>query len=244
MDTTIGDERRAAELRARALIDRQLEAAGWAVQDVANRNLYAVQGVVVREAVMAKGHGRADYLLYVDQRAVGVIKAKPVGTPLTGVESQSAMYASGLAPEIRLKALTTGGRLPFVFEASGSETHLTNGYDPAPRARRIFSFPRPATLARTIAMPKPTRMPRPGEPRCASCPISFRPAFVRRRSRPSTGSSAAWSSSVQPVPGPDGHRRGQDVRRRDAVLPTPSVRRIPPHPVPGRPQQPRRSDAG
>jgi len=150
MDTTIGDERRAAELRARALIDRQLEAAGWAVQDVANRNLYAVQGVVVREAVMAKGHGRADYLLYVDQRAVGVIEAKPVGTPLTGVEWQSAMYASGLAPEIRLKALTTDGRLPFVFEASGSETHLTNGYDPAPRARRIFSFPRPATLARTI----------------------------------------------------------------------------------------------
>lgn len=42
------------------------------------------------------------------------------------------------------------GRLPFVFEASGSETHFTNGYDPAPRARRIFAFPQPGTLARTL----------------------------------------------------------------------------------------------
>ena len=54
------------------------------------------------------------------------------------------------APEIRLKTLTTGGRLPFVFEASGTETHFTNGYDPAPRARRLFTFPRPETLARTL----------------------------------------------------------------------------------------------
>jgi type I restriction enzyme R subunit len=35
-----------------------------------------------------------------------------------------------------------------VFEASGSETHFTNGYDPNPRARRLFAFPRPGTLSR------------------------------------------------------------------------------------------------
>ena len=99
---------------------------------------------------MAPGHGRADYLLYVDQRAVGVIEAKPEGTPLSGVEWQSAMYAEGLPPEVRLKALTRDGRLPFVFEASGSETHFTNGFDPTPRARPIFAFPRPETLARTL----------------------------------------------------------------------------------------------
>ena len=34
-----------------------------------------------------------DYLLYVDQRVVGVIEAKPEGTPPSGVEWQSAMYA-------------------------------------------------------------------------------------------------------------------------------------------------------
>ena len=56
----------------------------------------------------------------------------------------------GLPAEVRLKAVTTDGRLPFVFEASGSETHFTNGYDPNPRARRVFAFPQPATLARTL----------------------------------------------------------------------------------------------
>lgn len=132
------------------LIDRQLAAAGWSVQSRSELNLFAAQGVVVRETIMAPGHGRADYVLYVDQRAVGAIEAKPEGTPLSGVEWQSAMYVTGLSPEVRLKALTKDGRLPFAFEASGSETHFTNGFDPAPRARPVFSFPRAETLARTL----------------------------------------------------------------------------------------------
>ncbi|MGN6751760.1 MAG: DEAD/DEAH box helicase family protein, partial [Intrasporangium sp.] len=140
----------AAEQRARALIDEQLTAAGWSVQDRRNLNLFASTGVAVREVVMAPGHGRADYLLYVDRKVVGVIEAKPVGTPLSGVEWQSAMYATGLPPEVRLAATTTDGRLPFVFEASGTETHFTNGYDPDPRARRLFNFPQPETLARIL----------------------------------------------------------------------------------------------
>nr|NLD41638.1 DEAD/DEAH box helicase family protein [Actinomycetales bacterium] len=140
----------AAEERARVLIDQQLEAAGWVVQHRKDLNLFAGQGVAVREVVMKQGHGRADYLLYVDRRVVGVIEAKPVGTPLSGVEWQAAMYATGLPAEVRLKALTKDDRLPFVFEASGTETHVTNGYDPEPRARRIFHFPRPGTLARML----------------------------------------------------------------------------------------------
>jgi len=144
------EERLAAEQRARVLIDRQLTDAGWVVQDRRDLNLFASQGVAVREVVMAKGHGRADYLIYVDQKAVGVIEAKPAGTTLSGVEWQSSMYAEGLPADVRLKAVTTDGRLPFVFEASGSETHFTNGYDPNPRARLIFAFPQPTTLARTL----------------------------------------------------------------------------------------------
>ena len=144
------DLRLQAEQRARVLIDQQLLAAGWVVQDRVDLNLFAGTGVAVREMIMATGFGRADYLLYVDQRVVGVVEAKPQGTPLSGVEWQSAMYAEGLPPAVRLKALTQDGRLPFVFEASGSETHFTNGYDPQPRARQIFAFPQPATLARIV----------------------------------------------------------------------------------------------
>lgn len=58
----------AAEARARVLIDGQLAAAGWVVQDTRSRNLSASQGVARREAIMATGHGRADYLLYLDRR--------------------------------------------------------------------------------------------------------------------------------------------------------------------------------
>ena len=81
---------------------------------------------------------------------MGVIEAKPVGTPLSGVEWQSAKYAEGLPAEVRLRALDVEGRLPFVFEASGTETHFTNGYDPVPRARQVFAVPTPAALARTV----------------------------------------------------------------------------------------------
>jgi len=132
------------------MIDGQLRDAGWLVQDRKDMNLFAGRGVAVREVIMAKGLGRVDYLLYVDQRVVGVVEAKPQGRALSGVEWQSAMYADGLPSAVRLKALTRDSRLPFVFEASGSETHFTNGYDQCPRARRIFAFPQPSTLARIV----------------------------------------------------------------------------------------------
>lgn len=92
----MAEDRLAAEQRARVTIDGQLSAAGWLVQDRKSLNLFAGRGIAVREVVMAKGHGRVDYLLYVDEAAVGVIVEKPVGTTLSGVEWQSAMYAEGL----------------------------------------------------------------------------------------------------------------------------------------------------
>ncbi|MCL2735938.1 MAG: hypothetical protein FWD75_04805 [Propionibacteriaceae bacterium] len=140
----------APEAQARVLIDAQLTAAGWSVQDRSKINLFASQGVAVREKIMTPGHGRADYLLYVDKRVVGVIEAKPQGVPLAGVEWQAAMYADGLPKEHRLRAVLVHDRLPFVFEASGSETYFTNGFDSKPRARKLFAFPRPSTVARWI----------------------------------------------------------------------------------------------
>ena len=44
---------------------------------------------------MKSGFGFADYLLYLDRKAVGAVEAKAEGT-LTGVEAQSAKYAAGL----------------------------------------------------------------------------------------------------------------------------------------------------
>jgi len=125
----------AAEARARIEIDRQLVAGGWEVQSREGMNLYAGQGVAVREFIMAPGHGRADYLL-----------AKPSGTPLAGVEPQSAKYAAGLPKN--LSALVAP--LPFLYESTGDETLFTDGFDPDPRSRQVVTFHRPETLARWL----------------------------------------------------------------------------------------------
>lgn len=66
-----------------------LEAAGWVVRHADELNLRAAQGVAVREFRMAKGHGVADYLLFVDRKAVGALEAKKVGEPLSGVMPQA-----------------------------------------------------------------------------------------------------------------------------------------------------------
>ncbi len=131
------------EQQARTEIDRLLAAAGWAVQDVKAADLHAARGVALREFELNPGCGTADYLLYVDGRACGVIEAKKQGATLTGVEAQSGRYAQGLPA-----ALPAWRRpLPFVYESTGVETHFTNGLDPAPRARPVFAFHRADTLA-------------------------------------------------------------------------------------------------
>ncbi len=139
----------APEQRARQIIDRQLADAGWFVCDKKDLDLVNHAGVAVREIGLAEA-GLADYLLYVERRLCGVIEAKSMGTPLTGVQSQTARYAEGVPAEKRLGAVLVDGRLPFLFEASGSETIFTNGFDPDPASRRLFAFPRPETLARFV----------------------------------------------------------------------------------------------
>ena len=138
------------EQQARELIDERLRAAGWHVCDRNQIDLVNHTGVAVREVPMADGHGIVDYLLFVDRKPVGVLEAKKDGVGLAGVEWQSARYATGLPDAYRDNAVTVDGRLPFVFEATGVETRFTNGFDPDPRARSLFSFPQPATLARIV----------------------------------------------------------------------------------------------
>ena len=84
------------EERARTEIDQLLTAAGWAVQDFKQANIHAGCGVAIREFQLNAGFGEADYLLYVDGKAAGVIEAKMKGTTLTGVEVQSGKYSQGL----------------------------------------------------------------------------------------------------------------------------------------------------
>lgn len=70
------------EQLARQEIDRLLGMAGWAVQSVDAVNHHAARGVVVREFPLNPGHGFADYLLYLDGKAAGVVAAKNQGATM------------------------------------------------------------------------------------------------------------------------------------------------------------------
>lgn len=133
------------EDRAREIIDRQLAEAGWVVQDARAMNLYAARGVAVREYPLK--WGPADYLLFLDRKAVGVIEAKRQGVTLTGVELQADKYAEGV-PDGVPAAIKP---LPFLYQSTGIESRFTSRLDPECRSRRIFHFHQPGTLAGWLA---------------------------------------------------------------------------------------------
>ncbi len=87
-----------AEQQARVFIGRLLKAAGWALQDFKAADVHAARGVALREFELISGHGTADYLLYVDGKACGVIEAKKQGATVTDVEVAfpQALISQGL----------------------------------------------------------------------------------------------------------------------------------------------------
>ncbi|MCC7408475.1 MAG: DEAD/DEAH box helicase family protein [Phycisphaeraceae bacterium] len=139
------------EEKARELIDAKLSASGWAVQSYRDMNLGAGLGLAVTEFPGA--HGPADYLLYVDGKAIGVVEAKPVGHTLKGVEGQSASYSDGLPATLPAWRRP----LPFQYESTGEVTQFTNWMEPDARSRDIFSFHRPQALHEFIQADKTLR---------------------------------------------------------------------------------------
>lgn len=101
------------EQRARRDIDAALAEAGWSVQDRAQMNIRAAQGVAVREFPLKPDHGFADYMLFVDGKAVGVLEAKQSDIRLL----QSILRASLTDPSSLLTAATAlspGRPLPLI----------------------------------------------------------------------------------------------------------------------------------
>lgn len=97
------------EAKARQNIDRLLEACGWKVQDRGQIDLTASRGVAIREFPL-QGGDQADYLLYADEKVIGMVEAKKVGDTLTGVEAQTDKYSKGLADNIPGYVLGFGQR--------------------------------------------------------------------------------------------------------------------------------------
>jgi type I restriction enzyme, R subunit len=125
---------------ARDKIEAALKQCGWLIQNKNQINLNAGIGIAIRE--YQTDVGPADYALFVDKKAVGIIEAKreEEGHRLTFHEDQTEGYAAA-----KLKYLNNE-KLPFVYESTGEITRFTDYRDPKPRSRPLFGFYKPETL--------------------------------------------------------------------------------------------------
>ncbi len=171
------------EEEARKQIDKMLARSGWKVQDVSATNLHAGPGVAIREFPLKSGHGIADYLLYVDGKAVGVVEAKPEGSTLTGVEVQTGKYSTGLPDGLPAPVRP----LPFLYQSTGVETRFTNLLDPEARSRLVYSFHRPETFREWLT--------------AGRLPGSDRPSSLRGRIRhmPPLVTAGLWPAQARAV---------------------------------------------
>ena len=136
---------------ARDNIDKQLTACGWQVQSMTKINLSSCLGVAVREYLTDVGP--ADYVLFIDGKACGVIEAKreEEGHRINIHEEQGENYAKA-----QLKYLKNQP-LPFVYISTGKINRFTNFNDPKPRAHEVFNFHRPETLQEWLKAGKSLR---------------------------------------------------------------------------------------
>ena len=136
----MGNER-TPETRARhEKINPRLVETGWSIQDYKTADVNASKGVAVEYFQM--GRDQADYILFVNGTAVGVIEAKKEGTTLIGKETQTKGYAEGFPKEFKHIDLP----LPFLYETDGNNVRFTNLWDPKPRSREVFNFHKPETF--------------------------------------------------------------------------------------------------
>jgi len=181
------------EDKAREVIDSMLVRAGWHVCDFKDANIHAASGVVIRNYPLNKGHGFADYLFYIDGKAAGVIEAKKVGTTLTGVEIQSDKYKHGF-PDIFPAWFRP---LPFCYQSTGIETRFTNGLDPDPCSRNVFSFHKPETLEAWLNDKEPGAVDRAAESQAVyGMPYTLR---AKLRHMPPLVEEGLWPAQITAI---------------------------------------------
>jgi type I restriction enzyme R subunit len=139
------------EALARQAIDAQLSAAGWTVQSLGDLNLHTSRGVAVRE--MQSHGGPADYVLFVDGKALGIVEAKKEGATLSAVAEQSARYTAAM----KWIPQRWTDPLPFTYESTGIETNFRDQRDPDSRSRLVFAFHTPEHLLELVQQPDTLR---------------------------------------------------------------------------------------
>ncbi|VVB84245.1 Uncharacterised protein [uncultured archaeon] len=189
------------EQEARDNIDKQLRAAGWAVQDKDKIEWNESVGIAIRG--YQTDAGPTDYLLFVERKPVGLIEAKKEdeGLKLISHEPQAENYATS-----KLKYFDNDP-LPFVYESTGTITRFTDYRDPKPRSRPVFAFHRPDTFKEWLKEGKSLRtrllnLPELPDPGLRTCQIkairnlenSFKENKPRALIQMATGSGKTYTA--------------------------------------------------
>jgi len=84
--------------------------------------------------------GEADYVLFLNGEAIGIVEAKKSNEgALISKEPQVEKYSKGFSKEFKKVDET----LPFAYVATGSNFNFINYWDPKPRSRGVKAFHRP-----------------------------------------------------------------------------------------------------
>lgn len=140
------------EERARKTIDALLGRCGWVVQSYNRIDPSAGRGLAVRDVRLVEG--RCDYLLLLDRNPVGFVKArKKADLKLRAAAKRSGRQVEKV-PDYLAQLFPVGiAKLPFHYETTGTEIYFRDEREARPRARVIFSFHHPETLAQWLEGP-------------------------------------------------------------------------------------------
>lgn len=116
-----------SEAETRALIDRQLQAAGWEADTIALRYAKGARPQKGKNLAIAEwptDSGPADYALFVGLEMVGIVEAKRSARSVVGALEQAKRYSRGV--RFGTHAKPAGGpwgehRVPFVFSTNGRD---------------------------------------------------------------------------------------------------------------------------
>ena len=136
------------EEKARIKIDQWFTDAGW---EVVNRDDYepTCTAVAIREGLL-KGNLEADYFLFINGKAVGVLEAKREETDAfaSKVCEQVALYARSV-PNIYQ---TYQKPLPFIFTSNGKELYFCDFREPDSYFKPIMAIPTPHELVKKLGI--------------------------------------------------------------------------------------------
>ena len=139
------------EEKARVKIDQMFEDAGWQVVD---RDFYSptITAAAIREGLL-NGNREADYFLFINGKAIGVLEAKreEVDVTSTKVCEQTEMYARGV-PECYQAWQRP---LPFGYQSNGEETYFRDFRDKDGRMELLNRIHTPKELCKMLGIEDP-----------------------------------------------------------------------------------------